>query len=213
MEAAHASVQDRTSRSQNSERKCLVTGEVRSKDELIRFAISPDHQVTPDLAQNLPGRGLWVTAKREAILIATHKNLFSKSAKETVKVDIDLPDQVSRLMRKRALDFLGLARRAGIAVLGQPQVEAALKLKKLALLLTASDASQVLGYSKDVRAYSGFTRNELGAALGYEQIVYAGFAADPLTQKIAAELTRLSQIDGTELSSQNSPLPTDSEKQ
>ena len=40
-------------------RKCIATGEVRPKDELIRFVIAPDGTVTPDIAGKLPGRGLW----------------------------------------------------------------------------------------------------------------------------------------------------------
>ncbi len=204
MEAAHASPPDRTPRSQSSERKCLVTGEVRSKDDLIRFAVSPDNLVTPDLSQNLPGRGLWVTADRESIATAARKNLFSKAAKESVKVDADLADQVARLTRKRSLDFVGLARSSGIAVLGQPQVEAGLKAGKIELLLIADDATQSLDSRIIVQTYRGFTRNELGAALGYDQIVYAGFQKHLLTKKIAAELARLDKI-----AEPNSPSQTD----
>lgn len=195
MEAAHPLPKpDRTGRSHSSERKCLVTGEVRPKDELIRFVVSPDHLITPDLAQNLPGRGLWVTAKRDCIVTAARKNLFAKAAKASVKSDPELADQVARLMRKRSLEFLGLARRAGIAILGQPQVEAALKSGKLAFLLIAADASQIIDNRKPVPEYRGLTRNELGAALGHDQIVYAGLKPHPLTEKLAAELARLDKI-------------------
>src|ERR1700722_18822072 len=109
MEAAHPSTPTaRTDRSHTSERKCLVTGEVRPKDELIRFVAAPDHSITPDLAQNLPGRGLWVTADREAITTAARKNLFARAAKAQVKADPALADRVVELMKKRCLDFLGL---------------------------------------------------------------------------------------------------------
>lgn len=195
MEAAHASAPtDRTDRSHGSERKCLVTGEVRPKDDLIRFVAAPDNTVIPDLAQNLPGRGLWVTAERAAIVTAARKNLFSKAAKTSVSADPDLADHVAWLLRKRCLEFLGLARRAGIAVLGQPQVEAALKSGKLALLLIADDASQTIENRHQVTENHRLTRNELGAALGHDQIVYTGLKTHPLTGKLAAELARLEKI-------------------
>ncbi|MDP9126984.1 MAG: RNA-binding protein [Pseudomonadota bacterium] len=192
MEAAHPSPpSEKTARSHNSERKCLVTGEVRSKEELIRFVVGPDNSVIPDLAQNLPGRGLWVTASRATIHIAAHKNLFSRAAKSTVRCSPELADDVARLLRKRCLEFIGMARRSGIAVLGLPQVEAAIKGHKLALLLVAPDATQQLDSRHTIPEYRCMSRNELGAALGHDQIVYVGFKDHPLTEKLAAELARL----------------------
>ena len=49
------------------ERRCIVTMERRHQAEMIRFVVSPDRHVTPDLAARLPGRGAWVTSSREAI--------------------------------------------------------------------------------------------------------------------------------------------------
>ena len=53
---------------------------------MIRFVLSPDSQVTPDLAARLPGRGAWVTASREAIELAVKKGAFSRAFKAQVKV-------------------------------------------------------------------------------------------------------------------------------
>ena len=47
------------------ERRCIVAMERRPQGEMIRFVLSPDGQVTPDLAAKLPGRGAWVTASRK----------------------------------------------------------------------------------------------------------------------------------------------------
>ena len=49
------------------ERTCIATRTRRPASELIRFALAPDGTVTPDLARKLPGRGVWVTATREAV--------------------------------------------------------------------------------------------------------------------------------------------------
>ncbi|HUY68162.1 MAG TPA: DUF448 domain-containing protein, partial [Alphaproteobacteria bacterium] len=54
--------QETKARAEKNLRRCLVTGDMRPKDELIRFVVSPDNAVIPDLACELPGRGLWVTA-------------------------------------------------------------------------------------------------------------------------------------------------------
>lgn len=202
MEAAHTSAQpDGTPRLLDSERRCLVTGEVWPKTELIRFVVGPDDIIVPDLAQNLPGRGLWVTASLSCIQTAVSKNLFSRAAKMPVKAKENLGDQVTSLLRKRCLDFLGLARRSGIGILGQPQVEAAIRSGTLKLLFIASDASdkglqeimqmRLLG---DLPLLRNFTRTELGAALGYDQMVYVGLMAHALTTKLNGELNRLDKL-------------------
>ena len=46
-------------------RRCLVTREVRPKPELLRFVVGPDQTLVFDPAERLPGRGLWLTARRD----------------------------------------------------------------------------------------------------------------------------------------------------
>jgi uncharacterized protein len=178
-------------------RRCLVTGEMRLKDELIRFVIAPDQTVVPDLACNLPGRGLWVTATREAIETAVQKNLFAKAAKSPAKPDADLADKTAKLLRRKALDWLGLAKGAGIAVLGQTQVEAAVRARKIDFLLLADDATDSGLQNADSTGLATtrcFSRTELGAAFGYEQIVYAGLLSHSITGKLRIMLMHLEKI-------------------
>ena len=178
-------------------RRCLVTGEVLPKEDLIRFVLDPESHVVPDLAQKLPGRGLWISADREAIETAAKKNLFSKAAKKSVKVDAALADQVAVLLHKRCLNSLGLARRSGLAVCGQPQVEQELKSKKLRLLFIADNAGSnpLAGRdSQNIAVSRKFNRDELGAALGHEQLVYIGLKAHALTEKLKIDLAHLEKI-------------------
>src|ERR1051325_4048186 len=48
-------------------RMCAVSRQVRPIDELIRFVISPQGDVVPDLKRKLPGRGMWLTASRGVV--------------------------------------------------------------------------------------------------------------------------------------------------
>jgi predicted RNA-binding protein YlxR (DUF448 family) len=172
---------------------------VRPKSELLRFVVAPDSTVIVDLAQNLPGRGLWVSADRVSIETASKKNVFSRAAKETVTVDPLLADVVATRVRQRCLDFIGFSRSAGTAVLGAPQVEAAIKSRALQLILIADDAAQN-GIDKIGKVSfpigRGFTRDELGAALGHENVVYAGFKGHGLTEKLKLEISMLEKISG-----------------
>jgi len=180
--------------SAGEDRRCLVTGEELPKDELIRFVVGPENDIVPDLAQNLPGRGFWVKADYDALTLAAKKGLFAKAAKKPVKAALDLADQIIKLLCARCLSLAGLAKGAGIAVLGEPQVEAALRAKKLALLLLANDARAEPDNRQNVPTYNVFTRDELGAALGYAQIVYAGLKPHGLTARLQTELYRLEKL-------------------
>jgi predicted RNA-binding protein YlxR (DUF448 family) len=59
------------------ERRCIVTREALEKDQLIRFVLGPDNEIVPDLLENLPGRGYWVTASRKVLAEAVKKNAFA----------------------------------------------------------------------------------------------------------------------------------------
>ena len=50
------------------ERRCIATGESGPTGLLIRFVLGPDAQVVPDLAERLPGRGVWLKADRDLLL-------------------------------------------------------------------------------------------------------------------------------------------------
>jgi predicted RNA-binding protein YlxR (DUF448 family) len=181
----------------DGERRCLVSGKMKPRAELIRFVIGPDSAVVPDLSENLPGHGLWVTAAPDAIQAAAKKNLFAKAAKEHAHPAADLAEVVARLLRKRCLEFLGLAKGAGIATLGESQTEAALRAGKLALYLHAPDATRALDNRNQIAECDLFSRSELGAAFGYDQIVYAGLAPHGLTQKTKLEIKRLQGMIST----------------
>lgn len=173
-------------------RRCLVEGKLCSKTKLIRFVLDPENNVIPDLAERLPGRGMWVTASLEALQNAVRKNLFSKAAKTSAKVDKNLPEQVEALLRRRCLDILGLARGAGLVITGQPQVEQAQKARDLSFVLVAADAgsdgTKKLHHSTIINC--ALTRTQLGDALGRDQLVYIGLKPHSLSEKLLVELTR-----------------------
>src|SRR6202158_5990271 len=75
----------RTTRSATM-RMCAVTREVRPIGELIRFVVAPSGEVVADLKRKLPGRGLWVSASRQAIAEAVRRHQFQRGFKRDVRV-------------------------------------------------------------------------------------------------------------------------------
>jgi predicted RNA-binding protein YlxR (DUF448 family) len=123
-------------------RTCIVTRDAKPKEELIRFVVSPDGVIVPDLSGKLPGRGLYVSCSRLLVAEAIAKRLFSKAAKEQVTVPDGLLDNIQSQLEKRAGDALSLARKAGQAITGFEKVDEAVKTGEAAALLHADDASE-----------------------------------------------------------------------
>ena len=120
------------------ERRCIQTWQSAPRDGLIRFAVSPEGAVVPDLEEKLPGRGLWLTASGDIVRRACAENRFSKAARRNVSVPDDLPARIIALFDRRCLDLIGLARRSGVALAGFEKVREALASGRAALLIEAS---------------------------------------------------------------------------
>jgi uncharacterized protein len=184
------------------ERKCIVTGELRDETRLVRFVVGPDGDAVLDLAAKLPGRGMWVSADRESLEKAVARNPFSKAAKTKVKVAADLVDRVERLIARRMLDDLGLARRSGALVTGFDNVSRALdEAKPPVALVEASDGAADgrrklanLAASKGLRPalIDSLTCEELSVALGRENVIHAALKSGQLAERLIFEAGRLS---------------------
>src|SRR5215470_11670660 len=96
-----------------AERYCALTHEVKPVEEMIRFVVAPDGAAVPDLKRRLPGRGLWITATRQALADAVARKAFARGFKRDVKVAADLVAVTERLLEQAALDALAICRKAG----------------------------------------------------------------------------------------------------
>jgi uncharacterized protein len=168
---------------------------------LIRFVAGPDGAVVPDLAARLPGRGLWVAVQRDALEQAVRRNLFARAARLPLKPAADLPDLVERLLARRVLDQLGLARREGVLISGFEKCLAAIRAGRAAYIVEASDGSAD-GRDKLLRAANGlekpppvcgaFSGEDLSLALGLENAIHTVLLAGHRARRFTDEVGRLS---------------------
>lgn len=189
-------------------RRDIASGDPVATEAMIRFVVSPDGQLVPDILHKLPGRGLWVRAERASLETAIKKNIFSKAAKRQVKADSALPDRVHGLLRRRCLDLLGLARREGGLVSGFEKVLIAAKSGQAAWLIEASDgaedgrkrilaaaraASQAAGTRPNLCA--SFNNAELSLALGLENAIHVALLSGRRVERWSSEMKRLSGFE------------------
>ncbi|WP_243386902.1 RNase P modulator RnpM [Bacillus kexueae] len=58
-------------------RKCVATGEMKPKKELVRIVRSKEGEVSIDLTGKKNGRGAYITLQKECILNAQKKNVLA----------------------------------------------------------------------------------------------------------------------------------------
>ena len=186
------------------ERQCAVTRVHRPTDELIRFVLSPEDNLVPDLTGRLPGRGIWITASRKNVAQAVERRAFARSAKRNVTVAEDMPDLVEHLLLRQVTQMLAMANKAGFVVTGFSKVEVAIQRADSAALIHATDAAPDGSARLDrkftaiknangqtARIISCLTIDQLSLALGRENVVHAAMAKSGITSKFMSAADRL----------------------
>ena len=189
------------------ERRCIVTGDVLSEAELVRFVVAPDNAVVPDIAASLPGRGHWVRADRVVLEKAIARNSFAKSAKVSVDVPSDLCARTERRLAERMMADLGLARRAGQLVFGFDNVVRALQSRTPPVVLVeardgAADGRRKLislAQAKNVAVeiVDCLDSGEISLALGRENVIHAALKSGRLSERLVMDAGRLKGFRAT----------------
>ena len=196
-------------RSRGTERFCVATRAVRPVEHMIRFVIAPNGEAVADLKQNLPGRGVWVTATRSALDRALKANAFARGFRRDVRLAGDLVPRTERLLENAALDALAVARKAGLVAMGFAQVETALKREAVIALLHAAEAApdgvkkfdsalKQSRQSRSVRIIRILTTGQLDLALGRPNVIHAALLAGRASETFMARLRRLEQFRSAE---------------
>jgi uncharacterized protein len=187
------------------ERTCVVTGNKSAPAEMIHFCLSPDGLVVPDLRRRLPGRGVWVSARRSVVDEAARRQVFSRGFKTKAEASPDLGAEVERLLEEEALQFLSIVNKAGLVVAGAAKTESAIAAGGVSALIHASDASNhgVVKLERALRASLGeasasipkiniFTSLQLDLALGRSNVIHAALGQGEASATFLKRTRRLS---------------------
>ena len=183
----------------SSQRRCIVTNEIKSHEEMIRFVIAPDGTVTPDLEGRLPGRGYWITARHNELHKAVSGDAFARASRGKAEVPPALIGTVLMLARRSALNTLGLARRGWNVEFGYDHVRQAIIAQKVGLILVASNvpveiSRKIDGVKGEIPVVNLFTTAELSQALGRESLAFASVNKGQWTLRLLVECQRLTQL-------------------
>lgn len=176
-------------------RKCIVTGQVKSKDELLRFVKTPDSRLVPDFNKKLEGRGLYVSNSKKALKTALDKNLFIKSIHLHLKIEDNFLTMVEQLLYKRGLDSINLARKAGALVTGFEKVKEKILKNKVAFLIEAKDASQdgtnkIKAISENIEVINVYNTQDLDTAMNKINTVHVAVLKSDIAKMVYENLKR-----------------------
>ncbi|PLR77719.1 DUF448 domain-containing protein [Bacillus sp. V3-13] len=79
-------------------RKCVATGEMKPKKELIRIVRSKEGEVSIDLTGKKSGRGAYLSKDKDAVMLARKKNTLSNHLQ--VNIDDHLYEELIELIEK-----------------------------------------------------------------------------------------------------------------
>jgi predicted RNA-binding protein YlxR (DUF448 family)/ribosomal protein L30E len=167
---------------------------------MIRFVLGPDRTIVPDLAERLPGRGIWLSAARDVVQPGRARGAFAKAARGPVVVPQDLPEMLQAALVRRIGELLGLARRAGQAIAGFEKAREWLRGGRAGLVLQASDGSPeerrrfLSGASDALPVHAPLNAATLGAVFGRDHAVHVVIAPGTLADRIGVECTRLAGL-------------------
>ena len=197
------------------ERRCVLSGRIASRDELLRLAVSPDGDVLPDALARAPGRGAWIGVSKpelaEALANGKLKGALARAFKGArLAIADDLPEKAEQALIRALLDRLGLEMRAGRLILGSDRIAGEARMGKISALYHAADASDDgsrkldqafrVGADAEGTGLAGprlpLDRAALSVALGRDNVVHLALADRASAERVAIPLGRLQTFLG-----------------
>jgi uncharacterized protein len=203
-----------------AERFCAATGCVRPVTDMIRFVVSPDGLVVADLKRKLPGRGIWITATRQALRTAVTRKVFGRGFKRDVQVAPDMVEATERMLEQGAIGALAMAHKAGRVAIGFAKTEQALNRVRVVALIHAAEAARDGARKLDAAMRRGldldtgkiaiidtFTSAQLDLALGRSNVIHAALLAGRESDTFVARAGLLDRFRTGGLGDRNEPKP------
>jgi predicted RNA-binding protein YlxR (DUF448 family) len=197
------------------ERRCILTGEHGSRDDLVRLAISPEGDVLPDALARAPGRGAWIAVSRgeleKALAKGKLKGALARAFKgAALSIPDDLCPRIEAALLRAFTDRLGLEMKSGRLLTGSDRIAEHARGGQVAWLAHAADAGEDgsrkldqawrVGREAEGSGLRGITlpldRAALSVALGRDNVVHLALTDPAAAQRLAVPLQRLLRFMG-----------------
>lgn len=185
-------------------RTCIITKQTYEKAALIRFVVAPNSEIIPDLKGNLPGRGVYILARKSILIKALQKtiliNYFKTKLKKEVHITENMEALIDKLLVKSAISAIALGRKAGIIMAGALACEKAVRAKKAILVLHSKEcaknsitkiAQAIHASQQKIKQIIIFSNEEFKDAFGQDNIQHLAILDSPKAKNILVKLEKL----------------------
>ena len=165
-------------------------------NQMIRFIISDNNFLIPDLYNNFKGEELFVKSTKEELKNFS-ENVDEKYTKLFNKNNI--VEVIENIILKHIIGIIGLARKAKKVVIGFDEIKIQLKKNKIYLLLQAESFSQKREKQINLPVYQKcklncLTKEELGIAFGKKNIANVGFLKSSFINPLVSDTYLLQSL-------------------
>ena len=165
-------------------------------NQMIRFIISDNNFLIPDLYNNFKGKEFLVKSTKEELKIFS-ENINEKYTKLFNKNNI--VEVIENIILKHIIGIIGLARKAKKVIIGFDEIKIQLKKNKIYLLLQAENFSKKREKQITLPVYQNcklncLTKEELGIAFGKKNISNVGFLKSSFINPLVSDTYLLQSL-------------------
>ena len=177
-------------------RKCVITGEIKPKSELLRFVLLKDGTVIPDFNKKIAGHGFYISNSKTLLeKLAAKPNALNKILHTKTVITEDFAGTVERILLNKSLEAVNLARKAGDLVQGFEKVKDVINKGKAAFVIEASDAGddgkqKMASIAGDLERISIYDIATLSQTLKRDNTVYLAVKKGPICKMVLQALKR-----------------------
>ena len=166
------------------------------ENDFIKFSLSPDNKLVPDLHDKLPGKSIWATTDKALIeCIQERKDVKEHFGVSHVFTN-DLLFLIKKILRKKIVNSISLAKKAGYLAIGIDTIKAQLKEKKHCLIIVAKEARSLKNYSffssNTISCFENLLyQRDLEKSTGKNNVKYVGILSKNFKKTIQVDLNKL----------------------
>ena len=166
------------------------------ENDFIKFSLSPDNMLVPDLYNNLPGKSIWALANKALIKYIQEREDVKAHFGVSHIFTNDLVFLTQEMLRRKILNSISLAKKAGYLAIGLDTIKTQLIEKKHCLIVVARGA-------KSLKNYSFFSSNSISCfenllyqkdfekSTGKNNVKYVGILSKNFKKTIQVDLNKL----------------------
>ena len=173
------------------------------ENDFIKFSLSPDNKLIPDLHNNLPGKSIWVPANKKLIKYIQERDDVKKHFGVSRLFSNDLVYLVKKILRKKILNSISLTKKAGYLAIGLDTIKTKLIEKNHCLIVVAKGAKSLQSYSvfssSNVSCFENLLyQKDLEKSTGKNNVKYVGILSKNFKKTIQVDLNKLKGFMGND---------------